>query len=1001
MRRYIQLIILSTLFFSIKPYSAKASHAAGGEIAYEWVSDSTYRLFYKFFRDCSGAPQLPSVELCYVNTCNSAQVGSITLNTLTFLPDGTVNGNPVSTGCGGYATKCSSPTASIPGYREWWYTGIITLPSRCSSWRFSVSVQARNTGIANILNSSSYDLYLEATLNNVVAQGNSSPVFSVKPVPYVCLGQPYTYNNGVVDANGDSLVFEMLQPLAWATSGPGGPTDCTLSPFPVTFASAIPAYNTTNNPLQTNNTFSLSSTTGQMSFTPGLLGQHAITMNVKEYRRGVQIGSVMRDIQVQVLTCSTAQPTISPVPGTFQNDSLINGTIEACIGTPMSFCFLVKTTDTSAVLVSKDNHIAAAPGSMVTYTGKKDSIQGCFSWTPTLSDAGLKIFTVTVKDSTCKSPGISVSQTFSIPIFIRPRRTLVSDTTMCLGDSILLVPIGGTSFKWSVMPGGSPITSLSCTTCKVPLAKPAITTRYVVVTDYLDFCSSNIDTVNVTVKTYIPPAPALTSNGPLCDGDTLRLFASTVTGATYAWSGPNNFIDSTQYPVLPGVTLAHTGIYTAYSIYDGCHSAPATTALTVYPIPPVPQAKANSPACEGQSLHLYGSSTGISEYRWSNKNGFGSTAQNPEIKPAQFSDAGTYALVVIVDGCKSDTAFVEVKINPKVAANIVTPHDTVCQYDTIQVNNEVANPSTATYKWDFDNAKIISGEGSGPYNIVYQRDGSKMIMLTVSNLNCVITDTERVVVRPGAWAYFQLKDDVCVDEITEVVPYFDHASYNWSLGGAVIRDTTKYNTYHVSWHTTGPKDILLELTAPNGCVSRFYHQTMVHELPDSKIASASSVNICTNDIVKLEAVSMNGHTYKWLPRQYYSNDSSLEAYAKVPKTGNIYLGTTDNWGCTGWDSVMINTKPCCDVFLPDAFTPNGDGHNDKFRIITIGHHDISKFIIVNRWGQQVFETADETKGWDGTLNGKPADVGTYFYYLNYKCSDEQILEKKGELILIR
>jgi gliding motility-associated-like protein len=1001
MRKSVLFIFFSILFFSIKPNSAKASHAAGGEIAYEWVSDSTYRLFYKFFRDCSGAPELSEVQMCVLNTC-TGQSDSLMLNKLSFLPDGTVNGSPVSTGCGGYPTKCSSVSATIPGYREWWYSGTITLPSRCSSWRFSVSLNARNTGIANLQNSSSYDLYLEATLNNVAAQGNSSPFFSVKPVPYVCYNQPYTYNNGVIDANGDSLSFEMLQPLASITGGgPGGFTDCSALPYSIPFYPSSPAYNITNNPLQTNGSFSLSSTTGQMSFTPTLLGQHAITMRVNEYRHGVKIGSVMRDIQVQVLFCNTVQPTINTVNGSFVNDSLINGAIETCIGTPMSFCYVVKTTDTSALLVIKDNHTAAAPGSLITYTGKKDSIRGCFSWTPTAADAGLKIFTVTVKDSTCKSPGISVSQTFSIPIFVRPIRSLVSDTILCIGDTILLVPAGGTSFKWSVMPGGSPITSLSCTTCMTPLASPKATTRYIVITDYLDFCSSNIDTMQITVKTIIPKAPVASSNDPVCEGDTIRLFATNVSGVTYKWTGPNNFIDSVQYPTIPGAMFVHSGVYIAYSMFDGCHSSPAYTTVGVHAKPEKPKAASNSPACEEQTLSLYGDAASGAAYYWNHKNGYHSIDKDPQIKHTQFSDSGVYSLFTIVGGCKSDTAFVDVKMNPKVIANIVTPHDTICQYDTIELSNEAQNPPTAKFEWDFSDAKILEGSGEGPYSMLYQRDGMKQVMLAVTNLNCVANDTERILVKPAAWAYFQLKDDVCINELTEITPYLDNAVYTWSLDGANIHDTTKYGTYHASWNTIGYKNILLELMAADGCISRYYHQTLVHDYPAAKIESVSSTNICTNDIIKLQAASFSGYSYKWIPERYFGNDSSIETFAKIPLTGNIYLTATDSWGCVGKDSVMINTKPCCDVYLPDAFTPNGDGHNDKFRIITIGNHDIGRFAIVNRWGQQVFETTNEDAGWDGTFNGKPMETGTYFYYLRYKCSDDQQIEKKGEFVLIR
>src|SRR6185312_243087 len=121
---------------------------------------------------------------------------------------------------------------------------------------------------------------------------------------------------------------------------------------------------------------------------------------------------------------------------------------------------------------------------------------------------------------------------------------------------------------------------------------------------------------------------------------------------------------------------------------------------------------------------------------------------------------------------------------------------------------------------------------------------------------------------------------------------------------------------------------------------------------------------------------------------------------EVLATGNIYLTVRDQYNCIGRDSIMINTQPCCDIFLPDAFTPNGDGRNDVFKIITVGHHPLKVFEIVNRYGQVVFRSNVETEGWDGKVHGIPQEMGTYFYYINYTCNGKTI-EKKGDVTLVR
>ncbi len=89
-------------------------------------------------------------------------------------------------------------------------------------------------------------------------------------------------------------------------------------------------------------------------------------------------------------------------------------------------------------------------------------------------------------------------------------------------------------------------------------------------------------------------------------------------------------------------------------------------------------------------------------------------------------------------------------------------------------------------------------------------------------------------------------------------------------------------------------------------------------------------------------------------------------------------------------------------FIPTAFTPNGDGLNDVFRIGNIKYDRLDDFSIYNRWGQLVYHnTYDPTQGWDGTFNGVKQDMGTYFYNIVITTPNGKTKNFKGEVILMR
>ena len=113
---------------------------------------------------------------------------------------------------------------------------------------------------------------------------------------------------------------------------------------------------------------------------------------------------------------------------------------------------------------------------------------------------------------------------------------------------------------------------------------------------------------------------------------------------------------------------------------------------------------------------------------------------------------------------------------------------------------------------------------------------------------------------------------------------------------------------------------------------------------------------------------------------------------------------TDKDGCSGVDTVTVTVRKAkcdeTDVYIPNAFTPNGDNNNDIF--IPRSHFiDEMELVIYNRWGQEMFRSTDKNTGWDGTFKGKPMPPDAYAYYLKVICVNVEEYQKRGNVTLIR
>ncbi len=172
----------------------------------------------------------------------------------------------------------------------------------------------------------------------------------------------------------------------------------------------------------------------------------------------------------------------------------------------------------------------------------------------------------------------------------------------------------------------------------------------------------------------------------------------------------------------------------------------------------------------------------------------------------------------------------------------------------------------------------------------------------------------------------------------------------------------------------------------------------VHPLPDGRILNEPHT-LCYGDKVYLEATG--GVKYTWLPEDLIRKDTGGD-YAIVLLPTMLIVKVTDQFGCSDTAGISYpDIQPCCNFSFPNAFTPNNDGNNDAFRIITYGNMQFYDLAIYNRWGQMVFRTGNPYHAWDGTFGGEPCEMGVYYYYFKAQCLTGTREVRKGDITLIR
>ena len=489
---------------------------------------------------------------------------------------------------------------------------------------------------------------------------------------------------------------------------------------------------------------------------------------------------------------------------------------------------------------------------------------------------------------------------------------------------------------------------------------------YVIITD-ANACNGQSAAVNnITVNPQPTVSISSLPNDTVCYGDTLVL---TGNGAnTYLWD--NGVTDNS--PFVPTTNTTYTVIGTDA---NGCMDT-ASVNITVNPKPVVnANAIPSTILCYQDTLLLYGS--GADSYTWDN--GISDSIPFLATSTNIYTVIGTDA-----NGCK-DTANINITVNPLPTVTITTsPSDSVCLGDSTQLS---ASGTATTYLWN-------NGQTSTSVYVNTTTD-STIILFGIDANGCQNSDTVTVRVLPVPTLTLLSDTSICYNNSVQLQATGTNISYIVWNNGNTLDDST-------STSPVASPDSTITYVAVAGIGSCTTSDTItVTVLPLPSVNAGNDTTILFGQSVVINATAPNG-TYDWSPTDYLSCSDCLNPTANPEFDTEYILTVTDANGCVNSDTVLIIVDlECADLFVPNIFTPNGDGDNDDIRVYNKLCVQTMDFKIFDRWGNMVYSSTNAEEKWDGTYKGKRAETGVYVYVLKATLTNGKEVVKKGNISLLK
>ncbi|MFK7807773.1 MAG: gliding motility-associated C-terminal domain-containing protein, partial [Saprospiraceae bacterium] len=577
--------------------------------------------------------------------------------------------------------------------------------------------------------------------------------------------------------------------------------------------------------------------------------------------------------------------------------------------------------------------------------------------TSTISTTNSGQYTVTLFDDV----GCFVSDTIELMFTNTPLIDLGPDQTLCEGDEWLLdVTTAGATYSWQ---DGSTDAQFNITE----------TGTYVVEVN-LNGCVATDEFLAV----FSPPLPLdLGDDQSACDVQSLFLDASTTGAASYEWSsGSTN-------PILE---VQNTGDYFVTITNDlGCETIDNIT--ITFSLTPEITLAADTSLCDGESLNLIPTfvTSGVS-YSWQD----GSTTNQYSVNAE-----GLYWALADVDGCvDSDSIYISFTSLPIVNYEITNVD---CYEDSTGALTPINPTSVNNFEFTWSNGVTTGDQLSIP-------SGNYQVTITDEN-DCIFVDdftvTEPepltfVVNNENVSCFGDANGSITIDSIAGGTP-----PYLYSLNADTLLPNTIFNNLDGGDYEVSTVDA-------NDCETSI--DVFVYEPAETFLSAGEDKTIDLGDSVKIDGFAFPeiNQIVNWTSEEYVNCLNCIQPFGQPLRTADFVVTSVDSiTGCTLRDTMRINVEKPRNIYIPNAFSPNGDGNNDIFFPFgDISARRFTYFRVFDRWGELVheandFELNDPRGGWDGRLKGEFMNPGVFAYILEVEFVDGVVKRYKGDVTLMR
>ena len=471
----------------------------------------------------------------------------------------------------------------------------------------------------------------------------------------------------------------------------------------------------------------------------------------------------------------------------------------------------------------------------------------------------------------------------------------------------------------------------------------------------------------------ITPPPLLT----ICSGNSTVLSSSLTCGLNWY----NDSIAGILLGSGPTFSTSPLSITTSFYIEDpSCGvSGPRTPVqVTVVPFPVISITTNNPLICIGQSSTL--TTSGATTYTWAPALSLSSTIDFSVIATPV---ANTIYTVTGSNGNCSGTNSIPIQLVPRPTPVITATDNKVCTGSTVTLNASGAQ----TYSWFPPN--LVSNP-NGSVVVVSPSTATNFTLVgvnTIGMISCIEKTTYSVIILPYTQPLVSPGVTICQDD-EALLSASGGNVFNWLPGN------TSGSTISVS----PPSTSVYSVTVSNNGYCGTTATVMVNV--NSKPIVFAGRDTIFNLKEPMFITATGDGTLKWIIGDDISCPDCPSTQIFPVRNSCYVVQAVNGYGCKATDDVCIDVSHENVLYIPNTFTPNGDGLNDVFYIYGFGFSDVT-IDIFDRWGQTLFSTTDASQGWNGRYKGQDCKGDVYVYKLSYKTVGGKVTVKTGNVNLIK